>query len=519
MSNSSKPNPAPNLQGTLTTLVIDDQPAMRAALKRLLDSEPTLVLQEFSNATDAITFLKNNPVDLIVTDLYMPKGSGFDLISFVRNRPMANDTPIVVVSGEATRDDIVHAIDIGASDYILKPFEPKDFLAKIKTVVMHYQDPTPWEVELRWAESKFLKGEIAEAETIFRKMTAEDGGKSPRVLAGIALCEMSKKELETAERTLLAAIRANNLYFPAYNILGDLYIQKNEREKAKSTLFKELSINGKQPARRLVLARLLAQDDGPEKAAEEIRKGLLANPRDEALLLYAGELMAQEGNEEKAIHYYLRARKSNPECVKALNNIADLCLRVGKPDKAHNIFKDMLKVSSKQTDIVLANARLLEQEKKYDEALSEVDAFLILNTRNIEALKLKAKILAKRERFEDALAIYDQIEQIAPNEDNQSRIALTQLKLKNFESAIQHYKNAITQSPQNASYHFNMAYALELTKNYPEAIKAYEKTISLEPTSTDARIAVDRVRGFMKSTQASQPKSAQPLAAPTPKKP
>jgi tetratricopeptide (TPR) repeat protein len=63
-----------------------------------------------------------------------------------------------------------------------------------------------------------------------------------------------------------------------------------------------------------------------------------------------------------------------------------------------------------------------------------------------------------------------------------------------------------------------MGYALELLKNYSFAIKAYEKTITLDPTSNDARIAVDRVLGFMKSTKvgtAPAPASAAPTVAPS----
>jgi pentatricopeptide repeat protein len=449
MPTSTTPNPTKTAQARFSVLIIDDQPVMRAALKRILETNPDLSLQEFSNATDAILFLKSNAADLILSDIYMPKGSGFDLINFVRNRPMANDIPLIIVSGEATRDDIVQAIEMGASDYILKPFEPKDLLAKIQTCVARYINPTPWEKELRLAEAKFITGKIPEAEAMFRKLTAEDAGKSPRVLAGIAQCEIHTANSDIAEKTLLSAIRTNNLYFPAYSILADIYLKKGERDKAKSTLIKELSINGRQPDRRLALAKLISQDEGPEKAGEEIRAGLLASPRDENLLIYAAELMAQKGNEEKAIHYYLRARKSNPESTSALNGIADLCLRVGKPEKAHQIFKDMLKVSSKQKDIVLATARLLEQQKKYDEALEQIDSFLMLNEKHLEALKLKAKILNKKELFDEALKIYLHLDTIAPGAESQSRIALTMLKLKKFDLAVHHYKNAIAGSPQN----------------------------------------------------------------------
>jgi DNA-binding response OmpR family regulator len=481
-----------------TIVIVDDQPTMRSAMKRILEKESSFQLFEFSNGNDAINFLKSSKADLVITDLYMDRGSGFDLLLFIRGRAMANDIPVVIVSGEATRDDIVYTIDVGASDYILKPFEPQEFLQKVQTVIQRFKNPSDWELKIRTAEWIFLQGKTKEAAKLFHEILTQDSTqKSPRALAGLAQCYMATENFSEAEKLLIAATKINGLYFPAYAILADIYLKQNEREKAKSTLIKELSINGKQPQRRLLLARLYAGDEGVEKATEEVRKGLIDTPRDKELLLYAADLAATRNDEEKAAHYYLRTRKSHPTCVRSLEGLADLFLRRGKPEKAHFIFKDLLKANPKAKDIYYARAKLYEQEKNYDDALADVEVFLSENESHIDALKLKAKILTKRKNFEAALQIYLALQEHSSTADLQSKIAITYIKLKNFKQAILHFENAIDMDPQNPNYFFNMGYAFEVSKNYPKAIDCYQRTQELDPASTDATSAIQRIRTLM----------------------
>ncbi len=499
---------------TRTVVIVDDQPIMRSAMKRILEKESSFQLVDFSNGNDAINYLKSSKADLIITDIYMDRGSGFDVLLFVRGRAMANDIPVVIVSGEATRDDIVYTIDIGASDYILKPFEPQDFLLKVQSVIQRFKNPSEWELKIRTAEWIFLQGNIKDAAKLFHEIIVQDSAqKSPRALAGLAQCYVAGANHAEAEKLLLAATKMNGLYFPAYTILADIYLKQNEREKAKSTLIKELSINGKQPQRRLLLARLYAGDEGVEKATEEVRKGLIDTPRDKELLLYAAELAANRNDDDKAAHYYLRTRKSHPACVRSLEGIADLYLRKGKPEKAHFIFKDMLKANPKAKDIYYARSKLYEQEKNYDDALADVEIFLSENETHIDALKLKAKILTKRKEFEGALKVYLSLEELDPGAELQSKIAITYIKVKNFTKAIQHFENAIRLDPANPNYFFNMGYAFEVAKNYHKAIDCYQRTQELDPASTDATSAIQRIHMLMKPLASTTPSPRIPSKA------
>jgi DNA-binding response OmpR family regulator len=92
---------------------------MRKALRRVLQSDRNFEVIEFGSAADTIEFLKKHHVDIVVSDIYLGQGSGFDILRYIRGRAILADLPIIFVTGEGTKDDIVHSIDSGVNDYLL----------------------------------------------------------------------------------------------------------------------------------------------------------------------------------------------------------------------------------------------------------------------------------------------------------------------------------------------------------------------------------------------------------------
>ena len=93
-----------------------------------------------SNGRDAQAAIENlEPVDVIVLDLMLPYISGYQLISEVRDDPAWQHVPIVVVSGKVMEHDIVRALDLGANDYVTKPFRPEELLARLRRIVADHE--------------------------------------------------------------------------------------------------------------------------------------------------------------------------------------------------------------------------------------------------------------------------------------------------------------------------------------------------------------------------------------------
>lgn len=120
---------------THRALVVEDSEHILYMLKFILQRAGYDV-NGVTNGRDAQAAIENlEPVDVIVLDLMLPYVSGYQLISEIRDNSFWQHVPIVVVSGKVMERDIVKALDLGATDYITKPFRPEELLARLRRVV------------------------------------------------------------------------------------------------------------------------------------------------------------------------------------------------------------------------------------------------------------------------------------------------------------------------------------------------------------------------------------------------
>jgi len=117
--NSSKP----------VVLIVDDVSSMLRAMQYALHDRFKVYI--LSKSQDVLDFLRNKKPDLILLDYLMPVLNGFDLIQMIRAMPDYTDTPIIIITTEGTMDHVNKAISIGASDFIVKPFKPKELNEKV----------------------------------------------------------------------------------------------------------------------------------------------------------------------------------------------------------------------------------------------------------------------------------------------------------------------------------------------------------------------------------------------------
>ena len=118
----------------LRILVVDDEPAIRRLLKTSLASQDYLV-SEAADGAAALAALKREPFDVLVLDLGLPGMDGFEVITQVRAGRSA--LPIIVLSVRTDEAGKVRALDLGADDYVTKPFGIEELLARIRAAVRH----------------------------------------------------------------------------------------------------------------------------------------------------------------------------------------------------------------------------------------------------------------------------------------------------------------------------------------------------------------------------------------------
>ncbi len=122
------------LSGPLRVLVIDDEPAIRRFLRAGLTSQG-YVVSELDTGLPALDVVRRRGTDLIVLDLGLPDIDGNDIIQ--RIRETGSQVPIVVLSSRGDEGAKVHALDLGADDYVTKPFGIDELLARIRAAVRH----------------------------------------------------------------------------------------------------------------------------------------------------------------------------------------------------------------------------------------------------------------------------------------------------------------------------------------------------------------------------------------------
>lgn len=118
----------------LRVLIVDDEPAIRRFLRTALTVQDYRI-EEAGDGETALEFLKRNPVDLIVLDLGLPGIDGLEVIRTLRAQGAL--TPIIVLSSRDDEAGKVAALDLGADDYVAKPFGMEELSARMRTALRH----------------------------------------------------------------------------------------------------------------------------------------------------------------------------------------------------------------------------------------------------------------------------------------------------------------------------------------------------------------------------------------------
>lgn len=117
----------------MKVLVADDSGVMRKIIIRSLNSVGVSDTVEAANGQEAIDFFKADSFDLVLTDWNMPEKTGLEVVQELRGS--GSKVPIIMVTTEAQKGQVVAAIQAGVTDYLTKPFEAEDLRAKLDKYV------------------------------------------------------------------------------------------------------------------------------------------------------------------------------------------------------------------------------------------------------------------------------------------------------------------------------------------------------------------------------------------------
>ena len=468
----------PYMLQQLILLVVDDQDPMRKSIRRLGQTMGFGEVIECHDGESAIQVLEDRPVDIVITDLYMKKINGIDLLEFIRNREMDCDIPVIIVTGESGHDDIVKAADRGAKDYLLKPFQISDLEKKITRALDSYYSPSDFLKDLRRGERLFLQGKIQEAQ-IFLESAAQKDPTSARAAHGLALSSVKMGFDDMAIALLEKCITLNPSYYRAYGTLADIFLHKGLIKQAISAMAREMKINPKQPGRQIQLGHLLLKNGQADQAILHYRSALKEDPRRKPALMGMGQAMAQLGNLNKALYYFRRVRRYDPNSTKALEAGIRACISVNDWRKAEIFLKDEKAAHPNQIDSSMLLATLYFKQGRNSDALSLSNEWLAKNTNSLEALQIKSTALLNLEAYQEALPILTQLAIVAPSLEILTQIARIHIRANRDGEALPYIHLALTHGPSNPQPILLLAETLKSSRSWLQAALMYRRALSL----------------------------------------
>ena len=112
-------------------LVVDDEDGIRDILRQYLEFEGFACV-EAADGEAAVSMMKNDPVDLILMDIMMPVCDGITALRRIRE---FSDVPVILLTAKGEEYDKVFGFDLGADDYVVKPFSPREVMSRVKAVL------------------------------------------------------------------------------------------------------------------------------------------------------------------------------------------------------------------------------------------------------------------------------------------------------------------------------------------------------------------------------------------------
>jgi len=118
-----------------TILVVDDEPTIRRLLEYNLKENKFNVVTANDGKEALLWLQEGNLPDLIVTDIMMPNIDGYQFIKNVRTSGFFRDIPVIFLSAKAQSKDRIQGLELGADDYMTKPFNPEELIARIDNIL------------------------------------------------------------------------------------------------------------------------------------------------------------------------------------------------------------------------------------------------------------------------------------------------------------------------------------------------------------------------------------------------
>ena len=120
--------------GKLTVLVIDDDPVILELLRVNFEIEGFDVICA-ADGQEGLERAQADHPDIVISDIMMPRRDGLQLLTDLKSHPDTEDLPVILLSAKAQKNEVQQGLDLGADDYITKPFDPLELIDRLNAVM------------------------------------------------------------------------------------------------------------------------------------------------------------------------------------------------------------------------------------------------------------------------------------------------------------------------------------------------------------------------------------------------
>lgn len=123
-----------------TIAIVDDEPDILELVSLHL-KKAGFKVKEFETGGGFFDFIKKNEVDLVILDLMLPDSDGFEICKYLKNDERYKQVPVIMLTAKSEETEKILGLELGADDYVTKPFSPRELVARVKAVMRREDKP------------------------------------------------------------------------------------------------------------------------------------------------------------------------------------------------------------------------------------------------------------------------------------------------------------------------------------------------------------------------------------------
>lgn len=293
-----------------TVLVAEGENQLREAQLDMLRELGYQDLYTAATGTEAWEILKTHQIDLVLAGWTMPEMSGMALLKVIRADVNLSEVPLILVTTEVTKGQVIEAGESGVTDLICLPLTPHTIQRKIDNAVLAGRDPAAVEAERHYQQGIKLMEDKRYDESLVHFKRVLTIFENAEVYYNMGYISTARGDYESAIRYFRKATQINNAFARAHQKMGEVYVKLGRKKRAQKAFQKS--------------AALYMEKHMDENAEAVLQEVLKINPDTINVFNSLGIIYRRRGEYQRAMDQYQKALKVDPEDENILYNIGRL---------------------------------------------------------------------------------------------------------------------------------------------------------------------------------------------------